>query len=149
MPEPGQGGMGRGGERGPGGAAGQGPQKDTQPQSPQGLPGVLGGRPGFWPPCPHQLWGCRQLRGPFVPYLLCLLGGSIQINIPFGAEIPARLPTSPPGGLRPASCTPSPGPPPPPAHWDLHPAPFSQAESGGQSIGVSASASVLPMNIQD
>ena len=55
MPEPGQGGMGRGGERGPGGAAGQGPQEDTQPQSPQGLPRVLGGRPGFWLPCPHQL----------------------------------------------------------------------------------------------
>lgn len=55
MPEPGQGGMERAGERGPGGAAGQGPQEDTQPQYPQGLPGVLGGRPGFWLPCPHQV----------------------------------------------------------------------------------------------
>ena len=100
--------MGRGG---PVGLQGRNRRKtDAQPQSPPGVACVLGVRQGSWLPDPHQVWGFQQLRGPFVPYLFCLLGGGIQISIPFGAEIPAWLPTSPPGGLRPASCTLSPGP---------------------------------------
>lgn len=56
-------------------------------------------------PCPHQVCGFHQLRGPFVPYLLRLLGGRIQISVPFGAEIPTRMPTPAPEGLGPAYCT--------------------------------------------
>ena len=96
---------------------------------PRGCPGFWVAGQAFGCPAPTRCEAAWKLRGPFVPYLLCLLGGSIQINIPFGAEIPARLPTSPPGGLRAASCTLSPGPPPPSAHCDPHPPPFGQAET--------------------
>ena len=65
---------------------------------------VLGVGQGSGPSCPHQVWGFRQLRGPFVSYLLCL-GGCIQISILFETEIPAWLPGPPPRGLGPASCT--------------------------------------------
>lgn len=74
-------------------------------QSPPGAVCAPGVRQGSWLPRPHQVWGFQQLRGPFVLYLLCLLGGSVQISIPFGAEIPAWLPILPPGSLGAASYT--------------------------------------------
>lgn len=89
------------------GAAGQDHRHAAAPSLslPRSCPGTWVAGQAFGQFCPHQLWGCRQFRGPL----------SLS-SLPPRWQYPDKHPIwgcsslaahFPPGGLRPASCTPS------------------------------------------